>query len=291
MKTFDGTLAARITDSAAKETARGAERGNPSRAAAISLALVLGWIGWNAAIGAYTPGSAFGYLVGVTGASLLLLLLLYPLRKRMRFAKRWAPLKYWFCMHMLCGIAGPLLVLFHATFRLRSLNATVAMGCMLLVAGSGLIGRFIYRRIHHGLYGARASLKEMQQALSRELAEMERVGQPAPAVKREIEAYAQLAGRQPVQWYARAWYFVALGVARLMVQYRIGRAIAALPGGARADRDSLRRASCDTLRAMQRVAQFTAYERLFSLWHILHVPFVFMLVASAVVHVVAVHMY
>jgi len=30
---------------------------------------------------------------------------------------------------------------------------------------------------------------------------------------------------------------------------------------------------------------------LFSLWHILHVPFVFMLVISGVVHVIAVHMY
>ena len=33
------------------------------------------------------------------------------------------------------------------------------------------------------------------------------------------------------------------------------------------------------------------YERMFSLWHILHVPFVFMLVISGVVHVIAVHMY
>lgn len=45
------------------------------------------------------------------------------------------------------------------------------------------------------------------------------------------------------------------------------------------------------LRELQDVAQFRAYERLFSLWHVLHVPFVFMLVFSAIVHVVAVHMY
>jgi hypothetical protein len=30
---------------------------------------------------------------------------------------------------------------------------------------------------------------------------------------------------------------------------------------------------------------------MFSLWHVLHVPFVFMLVISGVVHVIAVHMY
>ena len=45
------------------------------------------------------------------------------------------------------------------------------------------------------------------------------------------------------------------------------------------------------LDAVQDTAQFTTYEKLFSLWHVLHVPFVYMLVISAIVHVIAVHMY
>ena len=43
--------------------------------------------------------------------------------------------------------------------------------------------------------------------------------------------------------------------------------------------------------AVKRVAQFAAYTRIFSLWHVLHVPFVFMMVICAVAHVVAVHAY
>ena len=45
------------------------------------------------------------------------------------------------------------------------------------------------------------------------------------------------------------------------------------------------------LHAVTRVAQYTAYARLFSLWHIAHIPFVYLLVISAVVHVFAVHIY
>jgi hypothetical protein len=45
------------------------------------------------------------------------------------------------------------------------------------------------------------------------------------------------------------------------------------------------------LRLVRAAAQFETYERLFSLWHVLHIPFVYMLAASAVVHVIAVHMY
>ena len=46
-----------------------------------------------------------------------------------------------------------------------------------------------------------------------------------------------------------------------------------------------------TLRAAQRYAQFSMYERLFSLWHVVHIPFLCMLVLTALVHVVAVHAY
>jgi hypothetical protein len=45
------------------------------------------------------------------------------------------------------------------------------------------------------------------------------------------------------------------------------------------------------LSELREVAEFRTYERLFSLWHVLHVPFVFMLVLSAIIHVVYVHMY
>ena len=45
------------------------------------------------------------------------------------------------------------------------------------------------------------------------------------------------------------------------------------------------------LTAVVRVAQYTAYERFFSFWHLAHIPFVYLLVMSAIVHVVAVHAY
>jgi hypothetical protein len=41
----------------------------------------------------------------------------------------------------------------------------------------------------------------------------------------------------------------------------------------------------------RRVAEFQGYERLFSLWHALHIPLIFMLIVAAVVHVIAVNVY
>ena len=70
---------------------------------------------------------------------------------------------------MLLGIIGPVLILYHSNFSVSSLNSQVALFCTLLVAGSGLVGRYLYAQIHHGLYGEKSSLRslieEMQQSL------------------------------------------------------------------------------------------------------------------------------
>jgi hypothetical protein len=45
------------------------------------------------------------------------------------------------------------------------------------------------------------------------------------------------------------------------------------------------------LTASRRVAGFEGYERLFSLWHALHIPLIFMMIIAAVIHIIAVHVY
>jgi hypothetical protein len=45
------------------------------------------------------------------------------------------------------------------------------------------------------------------------------------------------------------------------------------------------------LREVRRVAEFTAYQRLFALWHKIHLPFFFLLVATVSIHIFAVHWY
>jgi hypothetical protein len=63
----------------------------------------------------------------------------------------------------------------------------------------------------------------------------------------------------------------------------------------RAQRSQLRRSVTrfihDHLRRVRRVAELGSYERLFSIWHVFHLPFFYMLVVAALLHVLAVHMY
>ena len=45
------------------------------------------------------------------------------------------------------------------------------------------------------------------------------------------------------------------------------------------------------LSQVRQVAGYTAYQRLFALWHKIHLPFFLLLVVSVIVHIYAVHSY
>lgn len=269
------------------------------RSTAAMLLLTLPLAGWHVRSHApYTSNSDFAYFLGLIGGALMFGLLLYPLRKRLRILQGLGPLRFWFRFHMVAGLLGPMLVLFHSTFQVRSLNAGVALASMLLVAASGVVGRFIYRRIHRGLYGSRATHEELQQSLDKRLHEMQSSLQIPPGVKQEIDRFARLVSLVPEGRWRRAAHFVSLGARRHLAGWNARCALARHAKsprtdvtGSLADLDELLRNIDATLRAAQKAAQFTTYERLFSHWHTVHIPFLCMLLLTALVHVVAVHAY
>ena len=265
-------------------------------AALLALAIVV------AGSGRFTAGSDLGYWIGVAGGVAMLLLFLYPLRKRWRVLREAGSTRFWFAFHMMLGIAGPLLIIVHSTLTFGSLNAIVAFTAMVLVAGSGIVGRFLYSRIHHGLYGRRATLADLRAQAGFDSEEVRSKLAFVPAVEAELEEFARRAIATGQDGLTHPLRFMALGWHAKVARRRCTReALRALreraaaedwPEGRLDRRLRNRRALIAThLRLVQRVAQFGVFERLFSWWHILHVPLVYMMVLAAVAHVVAVHMY
>lgn len=235
----------------------------------------------------YEPGDEVGYKMGLIGALMMLALLIYPIRKHFKFAQRWGGIKYWFSLHMMFGIFGPLLVLFHSTFHIRSVNAGVAFTAMCIVAGSGLIGRFAYTKIHRGLYGSKLSLKDMQDELfgSEQSAESKLKGYPK--VLMVLHDFHQYALETEMGWFGKTIRFLTLPVRRQIASLRC---LIYMP---KYSRESRRRRELvlDYLYAVERLAQFAVFERLFAWWHVMHIPLVYLLVGTATWHVIAVHMY
>lgn len=249
-----------------------------------------------------TASSPLAYWIGVAGGSAMLVTFLYPLRKRIPVMRHWGPAKHWFVVHMVCGIGGPLLVIVHTGYSVGSVNAAIALTSMLLVAGSGIVGRFIYLHIHRGLSGAHWTLAELQAAVGFNAGEVHSKLAFAPRVEQTLREFRDMALDPGGGAWRRAWHFVSLPARAQLARRRcrqeldiVLKAKAAALKWDRADLERRRRKSVKLverfLEAVVTAAQFTTYERLFSLWHVLHVPLVWMLVVSAIAHVVAVHAY
>lgn len=279
------------------------ERETRREAAGLGLLAVLIVLACAAArSGWFTADSDIGYWIGVAGGSAMLLLFTYPLRKRWRAVRELGSTRFWFSFHMTLGIAGPLLIIVHSTLRFGSVNATVAFVSMALVAGSGVIGRFLYAQIHHGLYGRRASLADLRERAGLDSAKLRSKLAFVPAVERELNEFASRAEETRHTGLIHPLRFLALGLHAAAARRRCTKeTIAALKRVAAREHwrpeqlarriERREKLIARHLSAVQRIAQFAAFERLFSIWHVLHVPLVYMMVLSAVAHVVAVHMY
>lgn len=258
----------------------------PFRLALIIIAMVTLY-GWYAMTRpGYSSGSTTGYNLGLAGAIMMLLLFLYPLRKHVSWLGALGRLRRWLSIHMLLGICGPVLIVFHSRFELESINATIAMVSMLIVSSSGIAGRFFYTRIHDALRGRRLAAKELRTALAESLAAINGGKTLPDKGKKMLESFEVYAQHTPRGILFRTFKFLTVGLRKRWTAMRIRRQLADIPGAGR-----IARQMDNYLDGLQRVAQFAIYERLFSLWHMLHVPLVVVLILSAIYHVIAVHMY
>ena len=266
----------------------------------VLITLYRGWIDRNDL--SRTAESSIGYALGIVGGVLMLLLLLYPLRKRARFMQRLGPVKWWFRSHMILGIVGPMCILFHCSFHLGALNSNVSLLCMTLVAGSGLIGRYLYSKIHYGLYGRKATLQELLQDTSAFKNLLVTALSYAPQHRDTLQAVERDAlSRQPslllsiprIIRFNFQSYWIGFALRRL-IKLALRKEIHKNGGNRHALAKMLRdqrKQLNEYLATLRRINQLAFYERLFSGWHVLHFPLFLMLVISGIVHVIAVHLY
>ena len=302
--------AANESESTANETGTGLER---RRSTMLSrrlhttifylLILLFIYYGWQYNSHLYlVPEQGLGYALGITGGSMMVLLLLYPLRKHARWAQGFGPVRYWFRGHMLMGVLGPVCILFHCNYQLGSTNGNIALFSMLLVAGSGLVGRYFYTKIHYGLYGRKADLVHLGSDTVMAKAELEPVFDIVPGMKSRLQSLEEkaisaqhgflssLSSVLVINIKSRwCWYGSVIELQRFFGSATLREKLT------REQRRYYYRKTRHYLRiylyTVRKVAGFTFFERLFSMWHILHLPLFIMLLIAGIVHVCAVHMY
>ena len=108
------------------------------------------------------PNGLLGHGMGIIGTiSMVAGVSIYMLRKRMRSLVRMGKLKHWLEFHIFLCTLGPILVLFHTSFKVGGVVA-ISFWSMMAVVLSGIIGRFIYIQIPRTIEGRELSLNEVR---------------------------------------------------------------------------------------------------------------------------------
>jgi hypothetical protein len=258
--------------------------------------------GFNGHLDRYiTPERGLGYALGIVGGSMMLILLIYPARKRAGWLGFIGGVGGWFRAHMTLGVLGPLIVLFHANFSLGATNSNVALFCMLAVSGSGLVGRYIYSRVYGGWHQHRSTLEELQ-ATADLLRKQTSAVTVLPDLLGVIESEEQRLFRPARTPVGALLYPITIGLRSVMARWRLENAIRHMvvqaarqsptlaAHGARLTATAMSYAT-RRLDAARRVREHGMYVKLFSLWHVAHVPFFIMTLIAGIVHVISVHVY
>ena len=271
------------------------------------LVLIILYLGFTISDDYYlTPEYGVGYALGIIGGVMMLILLIYPLRKHFKILNHIMSLKKWFKIHMMLGIVGPMLILFHCNFSLGSANGTAALISMCLMVGSGLIGRFLYTKIHAGLYGNKITLQELGTERNEAVKKLNAdFGSGNPFIDRkvfeELKQYEKrvLASTSILGSLQRIFilgYQTRVAYRSFVKKLRLEeqRCLFTSEANERQMKSQLNLARAHIslyLTTVRNIAELSFYERLFSMWHLLHLPLFFLLVITGFIHVYAVHVY
>lgn len=133
----------------------------------VVLMLVL-WLGFLVHTSQRFPGNLAGGVLGVSGAALMMVPLIYSVVKRLpplkRLVTKAVPMRTLLSWHIYAGIVGPILALLHTGHKFNSALGIALTAMMLIVVLSGFTGRYLMSQISEDL----REKKNLQAALLQE---------------------------------------------------------------------------------------------------------------------------
>jgi thioredoxin reductase/NAD-dependent dihydropyrimidine dehydrogenase PreA subunit len=93
------------------------------------------------------PAGSVGHALGIVAGALMVLSLVYSLRKRWRRLKGGHHIRPWLTFHEFAGFLSAVLAIFHAAFQSNNEVATITSLALFVVVLTGLVGRFLWELV------------------------------------------------------------------------------------------------------------------------------------------------
>ena len=241
----------------------------------------------------YVPEEGLGYWLGLVGGVMMLLAFCYTAFKYAKVLRSRAVMRHWLTIHIFFGVAGPLLILLHSTFTIGSLNGGIALISMILVFVSGVMARFIYAKTHYGLDGSVGQVKDIKN-------EIEMAGLKIKS--KSLDVFTEKVLKHQEYFLYALWDWFTFGWRSRWLYFRLTESmhnqLKAMQEANNWDNtavevrlEEFKQKLRTYISMLNKVTLFGVYERFFAFWRNAHVPLLYLLLMSSIVHVLAVHMY
>ena len=208
----------------------------------------------------------------------------YMARKRVRKFWNLGKLPRWLEFHIFLCLVGPMLVIYHTTFKVGGI-AAITFWTMVSVASSGIIGRFLYVQIPRNVRGNELSLEEINSELA-QLASTLQAEQFGASLLQIIDR--SFSGIQPPQGLTATigTFFKIQRIKRQVKEY-----IKEITSKSKIPPHTVKQMSAAaSARAslLQKSLVLGQVERLFFYWHAIHLPFTVIMFITLALHVTVV---
>lgn len=238
--------------------------------------------------GLFNSTGLVGQTLGIVAFLMFLFMWLYPMRKRIPGLRGMGALKGWLEVHILVGLALPVIAATHASWRFQGLIG-LGYGLMLTVSLSGVVGRYLYLHLPRSSDGTAMSLERVNARrveLVNDLAA--RLAVPAATIQVLLEDELAPERRQG-NYLSTLKDLVSADLDRFRLARRLRRRLSQISQRPLA-RSELRPILKDARREIaltQQLRMLAATQAIFRFWHVAHMPFAITALAALTVHVLA----
>jgi sulfur relay (sulfurtransferase) DsrC/TusE family protein len=228
------------------------------------------------------PSGILGHGMGIIGSLFMIIgVASYMARKRYRWLSRMGSLKYWLEFHIFLCTLGPILVLYHTSYKFGGLVA-ISFWSMVAVFLSGIIGRFIYIQIPRTIEGRELSLNEVREmkgdvaGIVRNSHDLDEESYTilVESIKKKVELYHKSAIVRYIRKYADDRKSIRT-VRSVLKKNKLSKAeykkIIALVKG--------------DISLNRRIERLDTMQNLFKYWHVAHFPFALVMLIIMIIHV------
>lgn len=216
----------------------------------------------------FKSSGIYGQGLGILGTFMILFgVSIYIARKRYNFLAKYIRLKYLLEFHIFLCTLGPILVVFHTTFKFNGI-VSIAFWSMVAVVFSGVVGRFIYIQIPRTIEGRELSLGEVK-SMKTDLAYV--LNEKFKLDSNIIDLIVSLTNDQNATGHK-----ITVWSLRKALRFK------KIP---KTERAAIIKMVKKEKSLSRKIARLQTMQRLFKYWHVAHLPFAIIMLIILIIHV------